>query len=205
MAWSVRLPGAAADAPILFAHHFAIENLTTEILTHIFPESMHAANIVAVLIEWRDEQGGIHQAKLGVTVESEEHLLPPEQFQKLNADTIIECLISGKTPAQWFDQANGKSKSSGGNHAAIDSLRSVDTSSFLLYRVRRFGRALTGMSQRIMRTLTHPDAIRYRLCKDPFGPIFWLGRFPVRLRTFARGGTQSSMMSTACFCSPKSF
>ncbi len=93
-----------------------------------------------------EENGALQQAKLGVTVESEEHLLPPEQFQKLNADAIIECLISGKTPSQWIDQNNGRRKSSGTDDAAIESLRSVDTSSFLLYRVRRFD-ALTGMSQ----------------------------------------------------------
>lgn len=169
--WSVRLPGAAANAPTLFARHFEVEDPTADALSHILPEAMHAANIVALLVFWQDENGTTQQAKLGVTVESEEHLLPPEQFQKLNAEAIIECLISGKTPSQWFDQNNGKGKSSGKNDAAIESLRSVDTSSFLLYRVRRFGRALTGMSERITRTLTHPDAIRYRLLKDPFGPL----------------------------------
>jgi len=169
--WSVRLPGAAADAPTLFARHFDVADSSSPTLTHVLPESMHAANIVALLVAWHDDKGEQQQAKLGVTVESEEHLLPPEQFQKLNADAIIECLISGKTPSQWYDSKHGKGKSSGGNDAAIESLRSVDTSSFLLYRVRRFGRALTGMSQRIVRTLVHPDAIRYRLLKDPFGPV----------------------------------
>ena len=169
--WSVRLPGAATDVPTLFARHFELADPTTEVLSHVLGETMRAANIVALLVAWDDDNGATQQAKLGVTVESLEHLLPPEQFQKLSAEAIIDCLISGKTPSQWFDQNNGKRKSSEGNDAAIESLRSVDTSSFLLYRVRRFGRALTGMSQRIMRTLTHPDAIRYRLLKDPFGPI----------------------------------
>jgi len=169
--WSVRLPGAAADAPTLFARHFDVADPSLATLTHVLPEAMHAVNIVALLVAWRDNNGELHQAKLGVTIEGEEHLLPPEQFQKLNADAIIECLISGKTPSQWYDHNEKKGKSCGANEAAVESLRSVDTSSFLLYRVRRFGRALTGMSQRIMRTLTHPDAIRYRLVKDPFGPI----------------------------------
>jgi hypothetical protein len=169
--WTVRLPGEAAEAPTLFSRHFQAEDSSREVLSHVLPEAMHAANIVALLVEWQDDQEGMHRAKLGVAVASTEHLLPPEHFQKLNADAIIECLISGKTPSQWFDQTNGKAKSSGNNDAAIESLRSIDTSSFLLYRVRRFGRALTGMSHRISRTLPHPDAIRYRLIKDPFGPV----------------------------------
>lgn len=170
-AWSVCLPGNTADAPTLFARHFELADPATAILTHVFPDTMHAVNIVALLVQWQDDSGELQQAKLGVTVESEEHLLPPEQFQKLNADAIIECLISGKTPSQWVDGGIGKGKSSGGNDAAIESLRSVNTSSFLLYRVRQFGRALTGMAQRILRTIPIPDAIRYRLLKDPFGPI----------------------------------
>jgi hypothetical protein len=172
--WSVTLPEAAADAPTLFAQPFEVEDPPVEtfkVLSHILPEAMHAANIVALLVSWRDEHGVVQQAKLGVTAQSEEHLLPPEEFQKLSAEAIIECLISGKTPPQWYDGKQRRDKPSGGNDAAIESLRSVDTSSFLLYRVRRFGRALTGMAQRITRTLTHPDAIRYRLLKDPFGPL----------------------------------
>jgi hypothetical protein len=169
--WSVRLPGAVADVPALFTRQIDVADPPGEALSYILPEAMHAANIVALLVEWQDNNGAMQQAKLGVTIESEDRLLPPEHPQKLNAEAIIECLISGKTPTQWFDQTTRKVRSCGNNDAAIESLRSVDTSSFLLHRVRRFGRALTGMSQRIARTLTHPDAIRYRLLKDPFGPV----------------------------------
>jgi hypothetical protein len=40
-----------------------------------------------------------------------------------------------------------------------------------LYRVRRFGRALAAMADRIARTSPTPDAIRYRLLRDPLGPV----------------------------------
>lgn len=169
--WSIRLPGTVADAPTLFAHHFEVADPSSENLTNVLAEAMRAVNIVALLVQWQDSDGELRQAKLGVAIEGDEHLLPPEQFQKLTADAIIECLISGKTPSQWIEGNNGRGKSSRRSDAAIESLRAVDTSSFLLYRVRRFGRALTGMSQRILRTIPHQDAIRYRLLKDPFGPI----------------------------------
>ena len=169
--WSVRLPGSDVDAPRLFARHSDVADPSSGTLTHVLLEAMHTANIVALLVEWQDDVGELQQAKLGVTAEGDEHLLPPEQFQTLNADAIIDCLISGKTPSQWVDKYIGNNQSSAENDAAAESLRSVDTSSFLLYRVRRFGRALTGMSQRITNTIPHADAIRYRMLKDPFGPI----------------------------------
>ena len=170
-AWSVRLPGTDADALTLFARHVELADPLSGTVTYALPVAMHTANIVALLVEWYDDVGELRQAKLGVTAEGAEHLLPPTQFQTLNADTIIECLIGGKTPSQWIDQYKDTGELSGSNDAAIESLRSVDTSSFLLYRVRRFGRALTGMSHRIMRTILQPDAIRYRMLNDPFGPI----------------------------------
>ena len=169
--WSVRLPGTDADALTLFARHVELADPLSGTVTYALPVAMHTANIVALLVEWYDDVGELRQAKLGVTAEGAEHLLPPTQFQTLNADTIIECLIGGKTPSQWIDQYKDTGELSGSNDAAIESLRSVDTSSFLLYRVRRFGRALTGMSHRIMRTILQPDAIRYRMLNDPFGPI----------------------------------
>ncbi|REJ95225.1 MAG: hypothetical protein DWQ34_06770 [Planctomycetota bacterium] len=172
VSWTVRLPEKTAESPILFSSRTVGEGDGSQALTFQLPEAMRGVNVVALVVEWEDEQGNIHHAKLGVTVESEAHLLPAEQFLKLNADTIIDCLISGKSPAQWFDQQNRKQQSTGtANDAAVESLKSVDTSAYLLFRVRRFGRALTGMAQRIQKTVPLPGAIRYRLLKDPFGPL----------------------------------
>ena len=169
--WSVRLPGPDADALRLFARHAEGADPSSGTLTYALPVAMRTANIVALLVEWYDDVGELRQAKLGVTAEGAEHLLPPAQFQTLESETIIECLISGKTPSQGTGPDKSTGESSGSNDTAIEPLRSVDTSSFLLYRVRRFGRALTGMSHRIMRTILQPDAIRHRMLSDPFGPI----------------------------------
>jgi hypothetical protein len=115
--------------------------------------------------------GQRRQARLGVCVESMESLLPPNEYRKLGAEAIIECLMSGKSPSQWYDQQQNSAARGAKNDAASESLRAVDTSGYLLYRVRRFGRAITGMCDRIIRTVPHPAAIRYRLLKDPFGPV----------------------------------
>lgn len=170
--WSVRLPGATGDKELaLFSHDRLAEIGEAEPVTYTLPENARGVNIVALAVEWIDSEGQMRQARLGVCTESAEALLPPSEFRKLTADTIIDCLISGKSPAVWYDQQQNRIVPGAGNSAAIESLRAVDTSGYLLYRVRQFGRAVTGMCDRIMRTMPRPDAIRYRLLRDPFGPM----------------------------------
>ena len=190
--WSVRLPGTEDEAFSLFTQDSNGEKDDPDNqLICTLPDSMRSAHIVAIVVRWKNKDGKIHSAKTAVAVESEEHLLPPEEFRKLSADAIIECLISGKTPSQWIEgRTNGKS--SGQDKAALESLRAVDTSSFLLYRIRRFARALTGMSHRITKTIPLPDAVQYRLMKDPFGPIS-LARTICNIDTDVTGGWWESL------------
>ncbi|HND51597.1 MAG TPA: hypothetical protein PLV92_04340 [Pirellulaceae bacterium] len=169
--WSVRLPGLGTVETMLFVKSSSASEPEANPLVNVLPAPMRAVNITSLLVEWQDVDGGTHSANLGVTVEGVEHLLPAEQFRKLGPDAIIECLITGKSPAQWFDQQQGRLRSAKRPDAAIESLRAVDTSSLLLYRVRRFGRALNAMARRILDTLPVPGAIRYRLLQDPFGPL----------------------------------
>ena len=171
-AWSVKLPAAAKDTGlVLFSRDGSLETSETTILSHTLQGDARGVNIVALLIEWTDSEGQPRQARLGVCAESVESLLPPSEYRKLGADAIIECLMSGKSPSQWYDQQQNGAARGSKNDAAIESLRAVDTSGYLLYRVRRFGRAITGMCDRITRTVPHPAAIRYRLLRDPFGPV----------------------------------
>lgn len=173
--WSVTLPGAGGDTGLaLFSRRQADdarESSETTSLLHTFQGDARGVNIVALLVEWTDTEDQLQRAKLGVCVESMESLLPPHEYRQLGADAIIECLMSGKSPSQWYDQRQNSGEHGGGNDAEIESLRAVDTSGYLLYRVRRFGRAITGMCERISRTVPHPAAIRYRLLNDPFGPV----------------------------------
>jgi hypothetical protein len=167
--WSVRLPGTSGDTGLLLFSRDTATGL--EPATYTFRENARGVNIVALTVEWIDSEGETRHARLGVCTESPDALLPPSEFRKLTADTIIACLISGKSPSAWYDQQQNRSTPGAGNDAAIESLRAVDTSGYLLYRVRQFGRAVTGMCERIVRTMPRPDAIRYRLLKDPFGPM----------------------------------
>jgi len=170
--WRVRLPGAkTGELPPLFTQELRQPDPEADVLIHVFQPGTRSVSVVALAIEWTDKKGETHLGRLGVCVESKEDLLPPEEYRKLGADAIIECLISGKSPSQWYDQKQIGAERESRTEAGIESLRAVDTSTFLLYRVRRFGRALIGMCNRIDQTVAHVDALRYRLLRDPFGPV----------------------------------
>lgn len=170
--WSITLPSSGDDRELILFRSVESSEKTADELTMIFEEASRGISLVAINVVWQhadDPQS--HTAKLAVAVESKDDLLPTSEFRALSADAIIDCLISGKSPAEWCDHQRKRSKKSARKDAALDSLRTVETSGYLLYRVRRFGRALAGMAERIERTAIFPDAIRYRLFKDPLGPI----------------------------------
>jgi len=127
--------------------------------------------LAALLVEWKDDEGQLRQARLIVSIESKDDLVPSERFRAFGVDAMIDCLVHGRSLAEWQErQANRKALGIGLNEA-LDSLRSVDTSGYTLYQVRRFGRAMSGLCERLERVVLLPTAVRYRLFKDPLGPI----------------------------------
>lgn len=172
--WTVRLPGATTDGGWLLFRRKPRDAATSpaepDNLAYEFAENARGINLVSLLVEWTDDAGRTQQARLGVCVDNRAEMPPPGEYRQLGANAIIECLLSGLSPVQWFDRQQRRRQGSA-NDASIESLRAVDTSGYLLYRVRQFGRALAGMSERILRTVPQPDAIRYRLLQDPFGPV----------------------------------
>jgi hypothetical protein len=170
-AWTVCLAGQSAEQPAtLFSQATPPENAA--ILRFILDEKARGIHLTALRVDWQDAEESRHDGFLAVSVEDREtDLLAPEEFRNLSVDSIIECLLSGREPAEWFERQHVGRKRTPSTDAAIESLRAVDTSNYLLYRARRFGRALTAMADRIARTAPTPDAIRYRLLRDPLGPV----------------------------------
>lgn len=169
--WSISLPGQCAELSVsLFSRASCAPNGTTLLLK--LDERSRAVHLTALRVSWTDKDAARQEAFLAVAVEDRDtDLLPPEEFRGLSVDGIIECLLSGRTPAEWIETQDAWRKRNTSTDAAIESLRAVDTSNYVLYRVRRFGRALAAMADRIARTSPTPDAIRYRLLRDPFGPV----------------------------------
>ena len=171
--WSLRWPGEhPQDAAPLADHRQFSQPPPEGRIVLPLPASLRGANIAGLRLEWRDDEGVIQSATLPVHVESTEHLLPPKEFRSLTAGGIVDCLLSGRDPAEWVEALERRQMADAekGGLREFDSLRAVDTSGYVLYRTRRFGAALAALAERLQRTVRTQDAISYRLRQDPLGP-----------------------------------
>ena len=168
--WTI-LPFQAVDEiKILFSR--AATPVDVEVLRFTFAEKARGIHLTTLRVRWQAPDGAHHEAYLAVSVEDREaDLLPPEEFRALTVDDIIAHLLSGREPAEWIERQEAIRKPSAGADDAVESLRAVDTSNYLLYRARRFGQALAAMADRIARTAPTQQAIGYRLLRDPLGPV----------------------------------
>lgn len=166
--WTIRLQGNTADEFTLF--HSGLVN-GEEVLTYAFAENQRAANLASLVVEWQDDLGQERQARLIVSVENKEDLTPSLEFPGFGVDAMLDCLIHGRSLAEWQERQSNSSPRGGGIPEAIDSLRAIDTSGYLLYQVRRFGRAIAGLCERLERVALIPTAVRYRCFQDPLGPL----------------------------------
>lgn len=166
--WTVRLKGGEGNELKLFDPQSVRSDGA---LSYTFPEESRSARISALFVDWTDDAGDPRAARLVVSIESKADLAPSEQFKSLGVDAMLECLIRGQSLAEWHEKVLNRKLAGIRIPEALDSLRSVDTSSFLLYQVRRFGRALTGLCERLERVAMLPAALRYRFFKDPLGPM----------------------------------
>ena len=166
--WTIQLKGLNSEEIVLFCG--AANTELTE-LTHTFTEENRAVNLTALLVEWHDSNQQIRQARLMVSIESKDDLVGLQHFAALGVDAIIDCLIHGGSLAEWQERQLNRKATRIGLTETLDSLRSVDTSSYMLYQVRRFGRAMSGMCERMERVVLIPVAVRYRLFNDPLSPL----------------------------------
>jgi hypothetical protein len=169
--WSVRWPGEGSDKTPHLLDHQGFEPPPDGRVVLQLPASLRGANIAALRVIWRDEAGAMKSGVMPVHVETSDDLLPPEEFRSLTAGGIVECLLSGREPAEWVAILEARQAAMQGlNSRELDSLRAVDTSGYLLYRTRRLGAALTAQGERLLKTVRTREAIGYRLRQDPLGP-----------------------------------
>lgn len=170
--WSISLAGLSTEHSVLLFSQ-ATSPLENDILEYTLNEKSRGAHISALRVVWQEENDENQcEGFLPVGVKNkEEDILPPKELRSLSIDAIVECLLTGREPAEWVTRGELQHKRSVCTNTAIESLRAVDTSNYLLYRVKRFGRALASMSNRIVKTPLIERALHYRLFRDPFGPI----------------------------------
>jgi len=172
--WSVRWPGEGSERTPPLLDDQALPQTPPDGRAVVqLSTSLRGANIAGLRLSWRDETGVMKSGLMPVHVEATEDLLPPDEFRSLSASGIVECLLSGREPAEWIAFMEGRQLGDRGSSASreFESLRTVDTSSYLLYRTRRLGAALTAQGERLLRTTRTQDALNYRLRQDPLGPL----------------------------------
>lgn len=168
IAWAIRFPGALGPTLSPIADSSSYQAGETRL--HASYASLRGTNLTGLDTRWSDVAGEQQHATLPVHVESLDSLLPPEEFRSLSVDSIIGCLLAGREPEELVEATERGGRSATSAVREVDSLRSVDTSEYLLYRTRRLGRALSTLGARVVNTIPSVEAMRYRLRQDPLGP-----------------------------------
>jgi len=174
--WSLSRPGAKANdmGTIILDSSKMICVPPEGHLSVEMPATLRGLTLTCVRIAWADDKGQSQAGWLPVQTESLADLLPPEQFRGLTSDHIMNCLISGREPAELVDENgndSGHLSSATELSQAYDPLREIDTTGYALYQVRKLGQTLAALAERLLRTVRTQEAVTYRLRQDPLGPM----------------------------------
>lgn len=126
----------------------------------------------SLIVSWPRADGSTARALWVVNVTDQGRLPPPEELAQLTLEELLEVLTSAR-PLHEAVKAVLDRKSivpAPGKEVVVDPHRKVDTSNFLLRRVRRLSHALEGLHERLQRPVFTRDALRWRL-HGPFGPL----------------------------------
>lgn len=124
-------------------------------------------------VTWRDRHGEAQAGDLVVNVGDRGALPPPPELGDLTLEEMLELLSAGSRfrPAlQRMLRRRGRLSTTGTGLPELDPHARVDTSGFVLQRMRRAGRALEGLRERLERPVAHRDAVQRRL-RGPFSPL----------------------------------
>lgn len=123
-------------------------------------------------IRWQDDKKREYDAPWVVNVADMSALPPPDELGSLSLAELIEILTSSRplheVVLRILQRRENKKKP--GTHTEVDPHKKVDTSQFLLRRMRRVAQALEGMRDRLQQPVASLEALRWRL-RGPIGPI----------------------------------
>lgn len=123
-------------------------------------------------VRWRDGTGPWLAADWIVNVTDTGLLPPPSEFASLNLEDLLAVLTSSR-PAHWLLAERLQSRElqeQQGTVPVVDPHKKVDTSQFLMRRMRRLSHALEGLRKRLEQPLVSVEGLRWRL-QGPFGPV----------------------------------
>ena len=169
--WSLVRSGKGGDVTLLSHLSAPVVPLEGNITIEL-PADQRSQMLTGVLIRWTDIDGQSQAGWIPVQVDSLDNLLPPEEFRGLTADHIMNCLISGREPAELVGDEEEDKSDIGSDWAKVyDPLREIDTTGYALYQVRKLGQTLVALAERLQKTVRITEATNYRLFHDPLGPV----------------------------------
>jgi HKD family nuclease len=123
-------------------------------------------------VSWHDQEKGECGAPWVINVADMLALPPPDELGSLSLTELIEILTSARPLHEVVLRIlrRREEKTAPAENAEIDPHKKVDTSQFLLRRMRRVAHALEGMLERLQRPVASLEALRWRL-RGPIGPI----------------------------------
>lgn len=126
----------------------------------------------SLAVRWRNAERGECTAQWIVNVADMSSLPPPDELGSLSLAELMEILTSARPLHEVVTRIleRREKKSTAGAEVEIDPHKKVDTSQFLLRRMRRVAQALEGMRERLQQPVGSTEALRWRL-RGPIGPI----------------------------------
>ncbi len=129
----------------------------------------------SLTVKWQDSAGAWVAAPWAVNVTDTALLAPPDQLRNLTLEDLLAVLTTAR-PIHWALDERLAARGERGSTPppVVDPLKKVDSSQFLMRRMRRLARALEGLRVRLELPLASVEGLRWRL-QGPLGPIA-LGR-----------------------------
>lgn len=128
----------------------------------------------ALEVRWWNEAREERRAAWVVNVANTSALPPPDELGNLSLAELIEILTSARPLHEIvlgiLKRRENKGDTDPGSTIEIDPHKKVDTSRFLLRRMRRVAQALEGMRTRLQQPMASLEALHWRL-HGPIGPI----------------------------------
>jgi hypothetical protein len=123
-------------------------------------------------VRWRNKEREEYTAQWVVNVADMSALPPPDELGSLSLAELMEILTSARPMHEAVMRIldRREKKIAPGATVEIDPHKKVDTSQFLLRRMRRVAQALEGMHERLQQPVGFIEALRWRL-RGPIGPV----------------------------------
>jgi hypothetical protein len=160
--FSLLLPGGA---PLLEAETWRTTYAASDRLE--IPMAEVASGLT---VRWLNSESTAFTAVWAINVTDTSLLVPPAELRDLALEELILVLTSSRPSFQVLANRITTKTPAGPPRAVTDPHKRVDTSQFLLKRMRRLAKALEGLRRRLELPVASLEGWRWRL-QGPLGPV----------------------------------